>query len=239
MSADKLLERLSAWCKWKARLTLTFLAGTAYYYIPDLVRYRSIMKEKPRRLMIVAHPDDEALFFSRILQSDNKDLVVFCLTNGYDPQRRREFYRSMAHFGVKGHIMKLPDQSAFSVLFSSLGVSNRIGELSRRYGACDTVYTHNTEGEYGHRLHRMIGRRVARCFRSSRIVVPVSGSRIGQAAHRLSAGQLQKKEYVFEHCYPTQARGVRESLPDWFYHEKLSFAAPPARSGHPLYEKRP
>jgi LmbE family N-acetylglucosaminyl deacetylase len=216
------LKQLFSFCKWQARLSLTFLGGVVLYGIPDLVRYSRILKENARKLMIIAHPDDETLFFSRILLSDDKDIVVFCLTNGYDPVRRKEFYRAMAYYGVKGYMMKLPDQTAFTFLFNNMTVSGRLGKLRRRYCSCDTVYTHNLEGEYGHRHHRMIGRHTARIFQRATVIVPVSSGTIGDEAHKLSAGELLAKEYVFRRFYLTQAKGVRESLPAWYYHEKLS-----------------
>ena len=216
------LKHLASFCKWQARLTLTFLLGTARYFFPDLTRYKRTVREKSRKLMIIAHPDDDALFFSRLLMSDEKDLTVFCLTNGYDPIRRKEFYRAMTHYGVHGYIMKLPDKTALSFLFNNGSVSGRIKDLSRKYSSCDTVYTHNPEGEYGHRHHRLIGQNVARHFPHARIIVPAPCRRIGDAAYLLTERQLSDKEYVFETFYATQAKGVKESLPAWFYHEKLS-----------------
>ena len=208
--------------KYEVRLTLTFLLGTVAFSLPDLIRYKKILRANCRKLMIIAHPDDEALFFSRILQSDDKDLAVFCLTNGYDPVRRSEFYRAMSHYGVDGHIMKLPDRTVFSFLFCDTVVSWKLRALSRRYGSCETVYTHSPEGEYGHRHHRIIGRNVSRYFESAEIIIPVSPSRMEDAENLLSERQLADKEFVFESLYPTQAGGVKKSLPVWYYHEKLT-----------------
>ena len=49
-----------------------------------------------RKLLIVAHPDDEAIFFGAEILSGG--YYVFCLTEGGDPARRADFERTLRSF---------------------------------------------------------------------------------------------------------------------------------------------
>lgn len=223
---NRMLTAIKRWIllyKWHLRLTFNFIVGTAVYFLSDRIHYKAVTGRSFKKLIIVAHPDDETLFFSDILMSGDKDLAVFCLTNGYDFCRRREFYRAISHYGVAGHIMKKPDQTAFSFLFNDKCVFRAIKKIRKGCPSCDTVYTHNPEGDYGHPHHRLVSRCVAKVFDHARIIVPISEADMGDDRNLLPMRRLQMKEYVFDNFYVSQAKGVKESLSVWYYHEKLSY----------------
>lgn len=215
-------KRWFTMCKWHMRLTLSFIAGVVIYFLADRLHFKTVIGKRYKKLMIVVHPDDETLFFSDVLMSEGKDLVVFCLTNGYDFNRRSAFYRAISFYGVAGHIMKMPDQTAFSFLFNDKSVYKVIKKIRKVCPSCDTIYTHNMEGDYGHPHHRLVGCNVAKVFYDAKIIVPVSASDMDNDQNLLPNRCLRHKEYVFEHFYDSQVKGVKETLSLWFYHEKLS-----------------
>jgi len=73
-------------------------------------------------LLVIAHPDDEAMFFSpflRWLQSGQAGLggcFVLCLSTGNDAglgeKRRQELYKSCATFGIPGTHVRIVDHPA-------------------------------------------------------------------------------------------------------------------------------
>jgi LmbE family N-acetylglucosaminyl deacetylase len=205
-----------------AQTNLCYVGGVAFYAIPDHLRYKKVVRQKANRIMIVSHPDDESLFFSSELLHGDKKITVFCLTNGYDRVRRKEFYRAIAYYGVNGYIMKIPDRNAFSFLFNDRTIVRALRKLKRFYPCCARVYTHNPEGEYGHRHHQITSRNVANVFKESKVMVPLSFEKLGDERFRLPKQDLQIKQYVFDTFYQSQVEEIEKNATIWFSHEKTA-----------------
>jgi LmbE family N-acetylglucosaminyl deacetylase len=205
----------------KIKETIAFIVGIIIFAVPDLFLYNKVIKQKAKKIIIISHPDDELLFFSQeLLHGQEKDLIVFCLSNGYNPTRRREFYRALNYYGVNGYIMKLPDQTFFSFLYNDKTVIKRLCKLRKAYVSCNAVYTHNFEGEYGHRHHQITSRNVVKVFEDFKLFVPVALDKINDSIYLLKSQDLIKKRYVFETFYKSQANGVENYLSVWFNHER-------------------
>ena len=198
-----------------------FILGVSLFFLPDIIRFRRIKKKRFKKLVIVSHPDDESLFFSQELLCKEKVTAVFCLTNGYNWVRRREFYRALHYYHLNGYIMKLPDQTMFSFLFNQKNVYRRIHRLWELYSGCESVYTHNPEGEYGHFHHQMIHSIVTETFGKSKVKIPVSRKMIQDKKYLLNQRKLAEKKYIFDQFYTSQADIVQKYIPDYFEHEKL------------------
>lgn len=201
-------------------LTPVFFTGAAVYMLPDRLLFQKAVRYKAKKLIVISHPDDETLFFSHVLMHGDKDVTVICLTNGYNPVRRKEFYRAVRHYGVNGYIMKLPDQTIFPFLFNDRTVSLIMRRLGRIYHACDRIYTHNAQGEYGHRHHMITSRNVASYFDPSRIMVPETYPEINRAENRLSKDDMDQKRAVFHKIYRSQVDSVERGMAVWYEHEK-------------------
>lgn len=117
--------------------------------------------------MLVAHPDDDAIFgFHDLL---NNNCTVICFTHGETPRRREEFFRCMDVVNAKGHMMNFPDnkRSRWEDT-TNLMVWKTIRPWLK--GKFDAIVSHDSEGEYGHKHHRRI-HHIAK-FVSSRLGIP-------------------------------------------------------------------
>ena len=104
-------------------------------------------------LMIVAHPDDEALWGGHSLLE--KDYFVVCLTNGYNSKRSEEFYNVLDKSGDGGIILDYPDKINRQRCDWEFCKDDIIKDLQLiiSYKNWDTIVTHNEAGEYGHLQH--------------------------------------------------------------------------------------
>ena len=103
------------------------------------------------KIMIVAHPDDEALFGGAELLSHSDEYKVVVLDEYHNDIRRREFLDSMRFIGIHeyehwtGYKGK-EDYFREKLIYELLRVLRE-----RKY---TKIVTHNTNGEYGHPRHR-------------------------------------------------------------------------------------
>ena len=103
------------------------------------------------KIMIVAHPDDEALFGGAELLSHPDEYKVVVLDEYQNDIRRREFLDSMRFIGIHeyehwtGYKGK-EDYFREKLIYELLRVLRE-----RKY---TKIVTHNTNGEYGHPRHR-------------------------------------------------------------------------------------
>lgn len=110
--------------------------------------------EKAKKLMIVAHPDDETLWGGAHLLED--DYLVVCITCGPNKTRRKEFEKVMKETGDQYIMLGYPDKV--------LGMrSNWKEEKNQIYSDLkqiielkdwELIVTHNKDGEYGHIHHK-------------------------------------------------------------------------------------
>lgn len=141
------------------------------------------MREEPGKpgmtALVVAHPDDEILWLSSVL--DQVDLVVFCFGDIPDDPRASEGrLAALAELSLARFLsFHLPSAGAFRCVDWSHPMSTEVGMaitdldarrnyeknyriLRRRLGGIlkefSTVYTHNPWGEYGHPEHVQIHR---------------------------------------------------------------------------------
>tara|TARA_Y100000310_G_C20700595_1_gene829525 strand:+ start:5821 stop:6330 length:510 start_codon:yes stop_codon:yes gene_type:complete len=105
------------------------------------------------KLMITAHPDDEALFGGAELLTHSKEYKVIVVDEYHSDVRREEFKASMEFIGIEEYEHWTGYKGGEDYHREKL-----IYELLRvlRERAWKKIVTHNRLGEYGHPRHRAL-----------------------------------------------------------------------------------
>jgi LmbE family N-acetylglucosaminyl deacetylase len=108
-----------------------------------------------RRLMVVAHPDDETLWGGITLASTT-EWGVICLTNRSNRARRAAFATAMRLTNCKGVVLDIPDRREQPVTSADFDIMRSLLAPMINSPHVEQVMTHGPEGEYGHQLHRAV-----------------------------------------------------------------------------------
>ena len=105
------------------------------------------------KLMITAHPDDEALFGGAELLTHPTEYKVVVVDEYHDKIRRKEFKKSMEFIGIEDYehwtgYKGGEDYHREKLIYELLRVLRE-----RKY---IKIVTHNKQGEYGHPRHRAL-----------------------------------------------------------------------------------
>lgn len=152
-----------------------------------------------RKLMVVAHPDDETLWGAGIiLRNPGGWNVVACSTPVSDPVRAEKFMEACSRLWAVGTVLPCPDQYG-----TPLALDVALD--------ADVIVTHGLAGEYGHPHHQQVARYVrdhAQC--------PVISFGYLTGARRLllneqeSLGKLHALR-AYDHVLPYEGR----PMPKW------------------------
>lgn len=127
---------------------------------PDDLKYKLLFKNnyKHKKLMVVAHPDDDLLFGGTELMKD--DYVVVCVTCGTSKTRLKEFKRMMNYFEDEYITLGYPDlvEGKKSEWIDEYDLITRDIKNIINLKEWDKIVTHNPDGEYGHIHHMMTNR---------------------------------------------------------------------------------
>jgi N-acetylglucosaminylphosphatidylinositol deacetylase len=113
--------------------------------------------ENGNYLLVIAHPDDECLFFSPILLSLHSNTYILCLSNGNN-HRSDELRRSCAHLRVKD--FKIIDDQInlkddMTVSWTSDAILGHVKQSVRQWNI-STIISFDQYGISGHRNHSSI-----------------------------------------------------------------------------------
>lgn len=103
--------------------------------------------KEQRNAVIVAHPDDEALFAGGLLSRYKEFDVICCSIPFKDPERAFCYFESVRLLGHHPILFPYQESNAQEPLMhlEKINLSNY-----------DNIFTHNSEGEYGHPHHIQI-----------------------------------------------------------------------------------
>ena len=159
------------------------------------------------KLVIIAHPDDETLFFSSILDKSTK---VICVTDanadGRGKEREAEFARALAMYDVQDYEM----WDFEDIYEKRLPIKELVFKL-KRFQA-DQIYTHAPIGEYGHPHHQDVSRAVYEVFDADKIFIPAFNAFPSQV-NQISKEDFIKKTKVLTEVYGKETSRFLNLIP--------------------------
>ncbi len=172
------------------------------------------MKSKKKfNLIVVAHPDDETLFFAGLIQSvKTHPWKVICVTDGdADGQgalRADQLAEACHQLKVKSlEHWKFPD-----IYEQRLNIKALVEKLQTLENI-NQVYTHGILGEYGHPHHQDVSAAVHRAFPK---VFSVAYNCFAQKLIKLSPKQWEIKSRILSTVYLSETRRFAPFLPSTF-----------------------
>ncbi|MGE0525612.1 MAG: PIG-L family deacetylase [Bdellovibrionales bacterium] len=167
---------------------------------------------KNHNLLLVAHPDDETLFFGGTLQVyRRRPWKVVCVTDGnadgHGEKRRQEFHSACRELQVEtSEVWHYPD------LFDQrLDVESLTARL--RDEAPDEVFTHGPLGEYGHPHHQDVSLAAHRAFQGRAPIWSVAYNAFAERIYQLSLDAYMRKAEVLSRIYFGETRRFARWLP--------------------------
>lgn len=156
-----------------------------------------------KKLMIVAHPDDETLWGAAHLMSE--DYFVLCITNGRNKTRKAEFEKMLERSGNSGYILEYPDKVA-GKRDDWAQVWEKIDSDVERIMTCkdwELIVTHNKDGEYGHQQHKYTHSIVTQAYDKNKLRQPLYcfGEYYSKAAlpqHEIELTKINDREIVYK-----------------------------------------
>lgn len=167
---------------------------------------------KKNSLLVVAHPDDETIFFGGLLQVHRRrPWKVICVTDGnadgLGEKRRGDFARACAKFKIKSYEMwDFPDR--FEHRLDVLKLAERLSHEN-----AVEVFTHGPLGEYGHPHHQDVCLAVHRAFEKRANVWSVAHNMYAEKIFRIPRKAYNVKCEVLEGIYFDQTRRFARLLP--------------------------
>ena len=183
--------------------------------------YDYINPPKEKSILFVAHPDDDTLFFDRYIK-ENKPYIVLLYT-GWSIRRFKDFIKVMNHYGVRFRAYATYSRPPYDYK-SVRRVTEKHIKSCLKIGNFKTVLTHNREGEYGHIAHKVVHESTIKVCKDKtyEIWCPVSVYEISK--YPLSTEEIEKKRFIFENLYKSEAWVMTEEeakTPVWFKNEML------------------
>ena len=103
-----------------------------------------------RRALVVAHPDDESIWFGGLLAAEPGDWTIICCSIPLtDPERAWKFFNACDVLRAKPRLLPFVERGARDDLLHLDLIDT---------SQFDEIVTHGVVGEYGHRHHVQINR---------------------------------------------------------------------------------
>ena len=169
-------------------------------------------EKKQQYLVLVAHPDDETLFFSSILFKYKQLCKVICVTDGnadgLGQDRQSQFKLACSNFGVKTpEIWNFPDK--FDARIDTAQLEARLLQLPR----FKSVFTHGVLGEYGHPHHQDVCFAAHRAFAKKSPVYSVTYNNFPELRISLNKSQYTIKTKILTDIYHSEIRRFVNFVP--------------------------
>lgn len=161
-----------------------------------------------RRALVVAHPDDESIWFGGLLAAEPGNWTVICCSiPRTDPVRAWKFFGACEVLGAKARLLPFVEAGPKDPL-QNLDLINLSG--------FDEIVTHNVVGEYGHQHHVQINRLLTARY-PDKVVTGGYGKAAGSKRMALNEHQLGIKMAAlrcYDHVSPSDGKPKWRALID-------------------------
>jgi LmbE family N-acetylglucosaminyl deacetylase len=176
------------------------------------MQYTQGMKKAPYNLLVVAHPDDESIFFTGLVLRRRKlPWRLVCATDGNadgrGSERALELRAAAKQLGIKQ-----VDHWNYADIYEQRLPVEEIAERLEEFPEPSAIFTHNPLGEYGHPHHQDICAAVHQAFPAKKIFSPAYNC-AADFTVALSKAELNKKSKIYAGIYKKEADRFLEQLP--------------------------
>ncbi|MCQ9626453.1 PIG-L family deacetylase [Cetobacterium somerae] len=204
-----MIKKIKYYIKSKIKRKYIYLKN--YKYSNPKILYKNVDK-----LLIVAHPDDEVVFFFNELLKE-KEWLVICVTNGDNQIRLNEFIQSMKNLKCSYQIWGFED--GWLTVWNEKKVKKKIKKIIEERN-WKKVLTHNENGEYGHFQHKQLNKIVKELYEGYDIGVPLKKEKLLKEKNMLEKNiQIKKLEHMKKY-YKSQEH-IIDNLQIYFKYEKI------------------
>ncbi|MCR5149576.1 MAG: PIG-L family deacetylase [Eubacterium sp.] len=178
--------------------------------------------KKARKLMIVAHPDDDTIWGGAHLMSG--DYFIVCITNGRNKTRKAEFLKMLSQSGNSGYILEYPDKVA-GMRDNWKEIRDQLQSDLEKIMECkdwELIVTHNTAGEYGHQHHKYTHKIVTEIYDRNSLKPPLFN--FGEYHSKKNLPEFEKdmtkisdKEYEYK-CELVKVYASQDKTVNKLYH---------------------
>lgn len=170
-----------------------------------------------KKLIVVAHPDDETIYFSGLILSEPKtEWTVVSITDGNGDgrgeQRHKEFLRACKALKVKTALFLGFTDAPGQRLPVKL-VWKKLHEVRAKHGPFSEIYTHSILGEYGHQHHQDASRITHEVFRDHKKVFSVAHNVMPDKKIQLKESHFNVKADIFWNTYRKEVERFLNFLP--------------------------
>ena len=172
------------------------------------------MKSKKKfNLIVVAHPDDETLFFAGLMLSvKSHPWKVICVTDGNADGQGALRADQLAEACHQLKVKSLEHWNFPDIYEQRLNIASLVEKLAALEDI-HQVYTHGILGEYGHPHHQDVSMAVHLAFPK---VFSVAYNCFAQKLVKLSPKQYQLKSRILSTVYLSETRRFAPFLPSTF-----------------------
>lgn len=164
-------------------------------------------------LLVTAHPDDEVIFFSGLLQTlRNKPWTLICVTDGNADGKGQIRAKELQMAARKLKIKKLI-QWDFPDLFNDRLPITRLIERLESLPKPAAIYTHGILGEYGHPHHQDVSLACHRTFAKQCPVYSLAYNCYPEKIIKLSPAQYRLKTKILSEIYFSETKRFSNMLP--------------------------
>lgn len=167
---------------------------------------------KKNNLLVVAHPDDETIFFGGLVQVyRRRPWKVICVTDGNadneGEKRKSDFFAACSQMKAKTFEMwDFPDR--FDARLD-------VDALTRKLQAEDAaeVFTHGALGEYGHPHHQDVCLAAYRAFQGRAIIWSTAYNCFAEKIVRVPRRAYESKAQILSRTYFSETKRFARWLP--------------------------